>query len=263
MNKEHIQKLIKSYKHKATAHTRESLVKELKPLVYHVAHRFAHRGESLDDVAQVGMVGLLKGLEHYNPRRNHEFIPYIITTVIGEIKHYFRDQFTTIRIPRKYQELSYTMNNFIQKHIQAHQGEWPTVREISKHLHISEELILEASEALHLTSLLSGRNDAEPDGGHLPEKFTDFTEKLETGLLVQDMLNILTPREQKILRLYFLKNATQQTIAAQLKLSQGHVFRILQQAILKCKKYLKKTLGETQPAKPVKHTPKSVKKHHR
>lgn len=205
------------------------------------------------------MVGLLKGLEHYNPRKNHEFIPYIITTVIGEIKHYFRDQFATIRIPRKYQELSYAMNNFIQKHIQTHNGAWPTITEISRHLHISEEHILEASEALHLTSLLSGRNDAEPDGGHLPEKFSDFTEKLETGLLVQDMLHVLSPREQKVLRLYFLKNATQQTIASQLKLSQGHVFRILNQAIQKCKKYLQK-IGETTPAK---HTPRSAKKRHR
>jgi RNA polymerase sigma-B factor len=260
MDKENIQKLIKNYKHKPTARIRETVVKELRPLVYHIAHRFAHRGEALDDVAQIGMVGLLKGLEHYNAKKNHEFIPYIITTIIGEIKHYFRDQFATIRIPRKYQELSYTMNKFIQKYIQAHSGQWPTITEISQNLHISEELILEASEALHLTSLLSGRNDAEPDGGHLPEKFTDFTEKLETGLLLQDMLNILSPREQKILRLYFLKNETQQTIATQLKLSQGHVFRILQQAIKKCKKYLQKTVGEITI---VRRTPKLVKKHHR
>ncbi len=258
MDKEIIQKLIKSYKQKPNARTREAMVKELKPLVYHVAHRFAQRGEALDDVAQIGMVGLLKGLEHYNSKKNHEFIPYIITTIIGEIKHYFRDQFATIRIPRKYQELSYTMNKFIQKYIQAHAGQWPTVTEISQNLHINEELILEASEALHLTSLLSGHNDAEPDGGHLPEKFNDFTEKLETGLLLQDMLKILSPREQKILRLYFLKNETQQTIALQLKLSQGHVFRILKQAIKKCKKYLQKTMGSTNT---VKRTPKLAKKH--
>ena len=107
---------------------------------------------------------------------------------------------------------------------------------------------------------MSGRNDAEPEGGHTPEKFNDFTEQLETGLLVQDMLNVLSPREQKILRLYFLKNATQQTIAKQLQFSQGHVFRILQKALAKCKKYLQKTLGETQRSK---RTPKSAKKRRR
>lgn len=260
MNNEEIQVLITSYKRRSSAHTRELLAKELRPLVYHISHRFAHRGESLDDVVQVGMVGLLKGFEHYNPRKNHEFIPYIISTIIGEIKHYFRDQFATIRIPRKYQELSYAMNNYVQKYVQAHHGHWPTVQEISKHLKISEELILESSEALHLTSLMSGRNDAEPEAGHVPEKFNDFTEKLETGLLVQDILNTLSPREQKILRLYFLKNATQQTIAEQLHLSQGHVFRILQQALEKCKHYLNNTLGNTPR---VTRTPKLIKKHHR
>ena len=139
MDKEHIQKLITTYKHKPTARTREALVKELKPLVYHISHRFAHRGETLDDITQIGMVGLLKGFDHYNPRKNHEFIAYIITTIIGEIKHYFRDQFATIRIPRKYQELSYAMNSFIQRFVQQHQGQWPTVLDISRHLHIEEE----------------------------------------------------------------------------------------------------------------------------
>ena len=264
MDKEHIQTLIVSYKKKRTHKTREDLVQELKPVVQHIAKRFAHRGETADDIIQIGMIGLLKGLENYNPKHNKEFVPYIITTIIGEIKHYFRDQFSTIRIPRKYQELSFAMNSFIQKNIQLHPGKWPTIQEIARHLKVSEELILEASEALHLTSLLSGRNDAEPDGGHLPEVFSDFTEKLETGLLIQDMLHELSPREQKILRLYFLKNATQQTIAAQLQLSQGHVFRILQQAIDKCKKYLQTTMGETEKTKQKpKHTPKVIKKRRR
>src|ERR1700729_3954096 len=122
---------------------RDELVVAHLNLVRYLASKFANRGESLEDLIQVGTVGLIKAIDRFDLERGVEFTTYATPTIVGEIKRYFRDKGWAVKVPRRLQELNLTVNRTIEK-LTAKLGHSPTVAELAEHLNASQEDILEA-----------------------------------------------------------------------------------------------------------------------
>jgi RNA polymerase sigma-B factor len=210
---------------------REELAKLHLPLVEYLAKRFKDRGEPLDDLIQVGSVGLLKAIDRFDLERGVEFSTYATPTIVGELKRYFRDKGWAVRVPRRLQELSLRLNKIISALTQD-LGRSPTVGEIAKRAGVTEDEVLEALEsgqAYSTTSLdapAGDDDDAPMRGDRIGEE--DFRlDNLEYFASLAPLIQELPRREQEILYLRFFKGMTQSKIAEQVGISQMHVSRLL------------------------------------
>jgi RNA polymerase sigma-B factor len=206
---------------------RDELIAAHLPLAEHLARRFNHRGEPLDDLIQVASVGLLKAVERFDPGRGLEFSTFAIPTIVGELKRHFRDKGWAVRVPRQVQEL-YLMVASLTREL----GRFPTIPEIARRASVSEDDVLEAMEAgrayrsLSLDSRLSGSSDDEGLGARLGGDDPALA-NVEHRATLGPLLAALPPREQFILRLRFYEGKTQSEIARELGISQMHVSRLL------------------------------------
>src|SRR6187200_3314340 len=125
---------------------RDELVRLHLPLVDHCARRFMNRGEPLDDLVQVGTIGLIKSVDRFDTDRGVEFSTYATPTIIGEIKRYFRDKGWAIRVPRRLQELRMSISA-VTGDMSQDLGRSPTPREIADKLGVSVEEVLEGIES--------------------------------------------------------------------------------------------------------------------
>ena len=138
--------LLRRYHEGGDASAREVLVQRHLPLVRSLARRYAGRGEALDDIEQVGAIGLIKAIDRYELSREVALTTYATPNVVGEIKRHFRDKGWAIRVPRALQELNGKMGPTIER-LTARLGRSPTINEIAKEFETSPEQVLEAMEA--------------------------------------------------------------------------------------------------------------------
>lgn len=213
-------------------------------LVRYLAVKFANRGESLDDLIQVGTVGLLKAIDRFDLDRGVEFTTYATPTIVGEIKRYFRDKGWAVKVPRRLQELNLAVNRAIEK-LTVKLGHSPTVAELATHLGATQEEILEAQELGAAYNLLSLDTELGGEGDKKSQTLADYIGQNDAGLeLLEDKANlerafdVLTGRERIILYLRFYENVSQTEIAKRLSVSQMHVSRLQQRALEKLKQVL-------------------------
>src|SRR4051812_23172783 len=138
--------LLKRYHEQGDASAREALVQRHLPLVRSLARRYAGRGEALDDIEQVGAIGLIKAIDRYELSREVALTTYATPNVVGEIKRHFRDKGWAIRVPRALQELNGKMGPTIER-LAARMGRSPSIAEIAAEFETSPEQVLEALEA--------------------------------------------------------------------------------------------------------------------
>jgi RNA polymerase sigma-B factor len=210
---------------------RDALVQLHLPLVEHLARRFAGRGEPLDDLVQVGTIGLIKAVDRFDTERGVEFSTYATPTVVGEIKRHFRDKGWTVRVPRRLQELRASLSSATSDLTQT-LGRAPTIAEIATRLSVSEEEVLEGLESANAYSTLSldAGTDSEDGPAAVLDTFgvdDDALEGVEYRESLRPLLAQLPPRERHILMLRFFRNMTQSQIAAEVGISQMHVSRLL------------------------------------
>ncbi|HWH32259.1 MAG TPA: RNA polymerase sigma factor SigF [Egibacteraceae bacterium] len=210
---------------------REELAKLHLPLVEYLAKRFKDRGEPLDDLVQVGSVGLLKAIDRFDLERGVEFSTYATPTIVGELKRYFRDKGWAVRVPRRLQELSLRLNKVVAQLTQD-LGRSPTVPEIAKFAGLTEDEVLEALEsgqAYSTTSLdaPSGEDDDAPLRLDRIGEEDLRIDNLEYFASLAPLIEKLPEREKTILYLRFFKGMTQSTIAERVGISQMHVSRLL------------------------------------
>jgi RNA polymerase sigma-B factor len=210
---------------------RDRLAKLHLPLVEYLAKRFKDRGEPLDDLIQVGSVGLLKAIDRFDLERGVEFSTYATPTIVGELKRYFRDKGWAVRVPRRLQELSLRLNKLIAQLTQD-LGRSPTVGELAKAAGVSEDEVLEALEsgqAYSTTSLdaPTGDDDDAPMRGDRIGEDDIRLDNLEYFASLAPLIDQLPEREKTILYLRFFKGMTQSTIAEHVGISQMHVSRLL------------------------------------
>jgi RNA polymerase sigma-B factor len=214
---------------------REGLVHLHLPLVEHCARRFRNRGEPLEDLVQVGTIGLLKSVDRFDTDRGVEFSTYATPTIIGEIKRYFRDKGWAIRVPRRLQELRMQIGT-VGAELTQSLGRSPTPRELAEAMGCSVEEVLEGLESSNAYSTLSldaGEGNDEGPGSMLDSIGVDDEnlEHVEVRESLKPLLDRLDPREKKILLLRFFKNMTQSQIAEEIGVSQMHVSRLLSRTL--------------------------------
>lgn len=224
---------------------RNDLVVAHLNLVRFLALKFANRGEPLDDLVQVGTVGLLKAIDRFELDRGVEFTTYATPTIVGEIKRYFRDKGWAVKVPRRLQELNLAVNRASEK-LAVEFGRSPTVAELAKHLDATDEEILEAQELGQAYNLLSLDSEVSGEGEKKSQTLADTVGMTDSGLeMLEDRANleqafhVLTGRERVIIYLRFYESVSQTEIAKRLNVSQMHVSRLQAKALEKLRAVLK------------------------
>jgi RNA polymerase sigma-B factor len=217
------------------AMARESLVHLHLPLVEHCARRFRNRGEPLEDLVQVGTIGLIKSVDRFDTERGVEFSTYATPTIIGEIKRYFRDKGWAIRVPRRLQELRMQIGTASAELTQS-LGRSPTPRELAEAIGCTVEEIVEGIESSNAYSTLSldASDDSDDGAATMLDAIgidDEGLEHVEIRESIKPLLDRLAPREKKILLLRFFKNMTQSQIAEEIGVSQMHVSRLLNRTL--------------------------------
>ncbi|MET8780245.1 MULTISPECIES: RNA polymerase sigma factor SigF [unclassified Streptomyces] len=209
---------------------RGALIEANLPLVRYAAARFRSRNEPMEDVVQVGTIGLINAIDRFDPERGVQFPTFAMPTVVGEIKRYFRDNVRTVHVPRRLHELWVQVNSATED-LTTTFGRSPTTAEIAERLRITEEEVtscIEAGRSYHATSL-----EAAQEGDGLPGLLDRLgyedpaLDGVEHRDLVRHLLVQLPEREQRILLLRYYSNLTQSQISAELGVSQMHVSRLL------------------------------------
>lgn len=214
------------------ADLREELVTMHLPLVRHLAARYRDRGESMEDLVQVGTIGLIHAVDRYDPDHGAEFSTFATPTILGEIKRHFRDRAWAVRVPRRLQELSARISTRTEE-LTASLHRSPTVRELAQSLGVSEEEVLDALESrgVHAIASLDAERD-EDDGttATLADRVgaeDDALAAVEDHESLRPLLAALPERERRIILLRFFEHRSQSEIARELGISQMHVSRLL------------------------------------
>jgi RNA polymerase sigma-B factor len=223
---------------------RDELVVAHLNLARFLAVKFANRGEPLDDLVQVGTVGLLKAIDRFDLERGVEFTTYATPTIVGEIKRYFRDKGWAVKVPRRLQELNLAVNRASDK-LAIELGRSPTVGELAAKLSAGEEEILEAQELGQAYNLLSLDSEVSGETDRKSQTLSDTVGMADAGLeLLEDRANlerafgILSGRERVIIYLRFYEAVSQTEIAKRLNVSQMHVSRLQAKALEKLRSVL-------------------------
>jgi RNA polymerase sigma-B factor len=215
---------------------RAKLVNQHIGLVEFLARRFRNRGEPLEDLVQVGTIGLLKAIERFDLDREVEFSTYATPTIVGELKRHFRDKGWAVRVPRRLQELHLELTKVVG-HLGQDLGRSPTVAEIAHTMGTTEETVLEGLEIAQAYNFTSLDAPLDTDDGGTTS-FADqlgeddaHLENLEYRASLAPEMAKLPERERRILYLRFFKGLTQSEIADKLDISQMHVSRLLNRTL--------------------------------
>lgn len=228
------------------AELRGRLVEQHMPLVVYLAKRFANRNEPLDDLIQVGCIGLIKAIDRFEVDRGLEFSTFATPTILGEIKRHFRDTGWLLHVPRRAQEMQSALNT-ARAELSQQLGRAPTVAELSERLGAEEDAVIEALDAARAYSgvpleVLTPPGETAPEHPALGMTDAGF-QQVEERQLLRDAIAKLPSEEQEILLLRFIENKTQTEIAGIVGVSQMQVSRLVARSLKK----LRTTLETPEP----------------
>jgi RNA polymerase sigma-B factor len=226
--------LLLAYHRDGDRDARDRALVELMPLVRALASRYAGRGEPLEDLVQVGALGLIKAVDRFDVDRGVEFSSYAVPTIVGEIRRHFRDKAWAMHVPRRLKELSVRLSRVLDQ-LTTELGRSPTIAELAEATQVEEEDVIDALDSANAYSTRSLHAPFEDgDDSSLADKLgTDETgyAEVEDGSLVAAGLDALDERERRIVELRFFEEMTQSQIAAEVGISQMHVSRLLRSAL--------------------------------
>jgi RNA polymerase sigma-B factor len=215
------------------------MVAKYLPLVRRLCGRFRNSGEPMDDLVQIGSVGLLKAIDKYDPEIGNNFMAFAVPVIVGEIKNYFRDHGWSVRIPRKLQSRRLAVERTIEPLTQA-LGRRPTVPEIADATGLSPEEIYDTFEVERYGKPLSLDLEYRAEDGEDPSSLLDYLggqdpaiEGAAGRLDLERTLERLDERERSIIYLCFYRGIPQTDIARRLGISQMHVSRLQRKALNK------------------------------
>ncbi len=215
---------------------REELITRYLPLVRSLARRFMSRGQPLEDLVQVGSIGLIKAVDRFDLDRGVELSTYATPTILGEIKRYFRDKGWAVKVPRALQELNVRLNRVIE-HLTVDLQRSPTIAELAAEIQVSEEEVVEALEsgrAYSSVSIFSGGVGEDEESLELLDclgQEEHAYDLVEQRRLLAPAMERLEPRERLILHLRFFEGMTQTQVATRIGISQMHVSRLIRKSI--------------------------------
>jgi RNA polymerase sigma-B factor len=227
------QGLVRAWCERGDVEARRLLIEGHLPLVRALVPRFAGRGESFDDLVQVGAVGLIKAVDRFDPSRGVPLAAYAIPTIQGEIRRHLRDSAQPLRLPRARQELGVHVVARRDALI-AERGRQPTLAELAD---AAGRSIDEVGEALTPVRLVPLESFAATAADSAAERRLELGEQ---RALIEKGLRCLGRRERRIVRLRYFGGLSQRRIAAEVGLSQVHVSRLLRESLGK----LRRDLGQ-------------------
>jgi RNA polymerase sigma-B factor len=231
--------LLRRYHEGGDLQAREQLIEQYMSLVRSLARRYSYRGEQLEDLVQIGAIGLIKAIDRFDLDRGVELTTYATPNIIGEIKRHFRDKGWSVRVPRGLQELNVQLSRLVEQ-LTVQLGRSPTISELAKAADVEEEEVLEALESgrAYSSLSLSSGGGATDDGEELDPLESIGTEEhqydvSEDRAVLAPGFRVLDERERKILHLRFFEGLTQSQIAQQVGISQMHVSRLIRRSLEK------------------------------
>ena len=219
---------------------REEFIRGNLRLVLSVVQRFNNRGENVDDLFQVGCIGLIKALDNFDVTQNVRFSTYAVPMIIGEIRRYLRDN-NPIRVSRSLRDTAYKALQ-ARDRLAARMHREPTVEEMAKELNMQREDVLFALEAIQdPVSLFEPVYNDGGDAIYIMDQVkdektadNDWIEKIA----IKDALQHLNDREKRILRMRFFEGRTQMEVAGEIGISQAQVSRLEKNALLHMRKHV-------------------------
>ncbi|MFJ3723382.1 SigB/SigF/SigG family RNA polymerase sigma factor [Streptomyces sp. NPDC090045] len=227
-------------------YTRNTLIEMNLSLVQFAARRFRSRatggGLDMDDIVQVGIIGLIKAIDRYDLEREVEFSTLALPYITGEIKRYFRDTTWAVHVPRRLQELRMELAR-AQENLTDVLGRAPTVREVAQHLKLSEDEVIDGLVAANgYTSgsldAAGAESDAQSTTGPATRPLAERLGEVDPAMELFEEFHTLAPlleqldeRDRRILRMRFGEEKTQAEIGAELGVSQMQVSRILSRTL--------------------------------
>ena len=235
-DKDRTRELFRRYKEGGDAEARDQLIVSHLNLVRFLASKFKNRGESLEDLVQVGTIGLIKAIDRFDPERGLEFTTYATPTIMGEIKRHFRDKGWSVRVPRRLQELSAKVNQATDELTNQLQRS-PSVAEIAEHLGASVDEVLEAMESSSAYSSVPLEGGGSSDDDEAPSVIDHYATEdadlaaFDDRIVLEDAIADFSPRERDVIRMRFVDGLTQVEIAERMGISQVQVSRLLRRTL--------------------------------
>ena len=241
-DKDRTRELFRAYKESGDPEIRDQLIMSHLNLVRFLASKFKNRGETIDDLIQVGTIGLIKAIDRFDIDRGLEFTTYATPTIVGEIKRYFRDKGWAVRVPRRLQELAAKANQ-VKDELTSELQRDPSVSEIADRLGVSVDEVLEAMEsssAYTATSLEQGSTDDEDSQAVIDTYHVEDPElaSADDRIALEQVLSEFSPREQEVIRMRFFEGMSQVDIAEAQGISQVQVSRLLRKTLMKIQEKL-------------------------
>jgi RNA polymerase sigma-B factor len=237
--------LLRRYHEDGDLQAREQLIEQYMSLVRSLARRYSYRGEQLEDLVQIGAIGLIKAIDRFDLDRGVELTTYATPNIIGEIKRHFRDKGWAVRVPRGLQELNVQLSRLVEQ-LTVQLARSPTIPELAKAAGVEEEEVLEALESGRAYTSLSlsvgggGGDDDDLDPLESLGTVEHQYEVSEDRAVLAPGFKALDERERKILQLRFFDGLTQSQIAQQVGISQMHVSRLIRRSLEK----IRETIAE-------------------
>ena len=226
--------------HSGDLAAREEFIRGNLRLVLSVIQRFGNRGENVDDLFQVGCIGLIKALDNFDVSQNVRFSTYAVPMIIGEIRRYLRDN-NAIRVSRSMRDTAYKALK-MRDQLTEKLGREPNVNELAEAMHVPREDVIFALEAIQdPVSLFEPVYNDGGDALYIMDHITD-EKKPDNGWLdvigVKEAMARLTDRERYILKLRFFQGRTQMEVAGEIGISQAQVSRLEKNALSHMRKHV-------------------------
>jgi len=222
---------------------RERLILLQHNLVAYLAWRFVDRGEAMEDIIQQGTIGLIQAIDHFDPARGVRFYSFAAPTIIGEIRRYFRDKASVVRIPRRVQDVHRAINQKIDVLTQE-LNRSPTHLEIARSLGMEAEEVIEALEMGMVADPVS-LDDSLPCIDGAPAVVSDHIGESDPALelwndkaSLQSALSSLSQQERTVLEYAYFEGYSQAEISRRLEVSQMHVSRLLRRSLARLRAIL-------------------------
>ena len=211
---------------------RQTMIQGNLRLVLSVVQRFAGRGESADDLFQVGCIGLIKAIDHFDPDLNVRFSTYGVPMIIGEIRRFLRDN-NAVRVSRSVRDTAYRAMQ-AREALQKQLGREPRTDEIARHIGLPEPTVVLALESV--VDPVSLYEPVYTDGGdplYVMDQLGDDggEDNWVSGIMFRDTVESLSPRERRIMALRYMAGKTQVEVAREIGISQAQVSRLEKSAM--------------------------------
>jgi len=232
------QALLREYARTRDIQVRNRLVILHERMVRYLASRFGSgAGTSLDDLVQVGYVGLIAAIDRFDPEKGVSFVTFAVPTILGEIKRYFRDQTWGLKAPRRLRELGLSLRK-LREQLEQNLGRPPTVPEMALAAGVTEERLLQAMDLDRIYQPASLDAHLQDENGDDKSSFWEAIGRpdpelmaIEEREMVRHALDRLDQRQRAIIYFRFFEDASQAEVAGRLGISQMHVSRLERQAL--------------------------------